>query len=261
MTDPSGIKPIAGNPAAQTGGKGQVVQIVSLPEGLENNARAIRVQGEVVQQNKDGTVRVNTPEGAIDIQVRGRQPQAGQRIEIDIPPGSPPRQANIRPAPAQAPPPPAPQTPAQPPATTTPLLPQTPPAQGQPATPPPDTSGTTQPSSPLSAQKPPPPADSVQDGYIPSPPKQAAQTQPALPPLTAGQTVKLAPYLPLPNTQAAAQPSPQAQPLPDAPVAQDNIVQNVSLRAGLATQKTEGNLIVTLLNAVKSALPQSALPQ
>ena len=189
MTDPSGIKPIAGNPAAQTGGKGQVVQIVSLPEGLESSSRAIRLQGEVVRQNQDGTVRINTPEGAIDIQVRGRQPQAGQRVEIDIPPGSPPKQANIRPAPTQAPPPaqppPAPQTPAQPPAATTPPLPQTPPAQGQPA-PPPQTSGTTQPSSPSPTQKPPPlppPADSVQDGYIPSQTKQVAQTQPPLPPL------------------------------------------------------------------------------
>ncbi|HEU4838948.1 MAG TPA: hypothetical protein VFS88_06015, partial [Micavibrio sp.] len=268
MTDPSGIKPIAGNPAAQAGGKGQVVQIVSLPEGLESNARAIRLQGEVVRQNQDGTVRVNTPEGAIDIQVRGRQPQAGQRIEIDIPPGNPPKQANIRPAPAQAPPPaqpPAtPQTPAPAPASTTPPLPQTPPAQGQPAPPPPATSGTTQPSTPSPTQQPPPPtapADNVQDAYIPSQPKPAAQTQPPLPPLTPGQTVKLAPYIPSPQTQAAPPAPSQAQILPDAPIVQDNIVQSVSMRAGLAAQKTEGNLITTLLNAVKSALPPSVLPQ
>lgn len=246
------------------------MQIVSLPEGLENNARAMRLQGEVVQQNNDGSVRVKTPEGNIDIQVRGRQPQPGQRIEIDIPPGNPPDRANIRPAPAQPPQQqqPAPQTPA-PPASTPPPPAQTPPAQGQPpqgqpSPPPPTTGGTTQPLPPATGAQPTPrpaPAEGVQDKYVPSQTKPAAPPPP-LPPLTPGQSVKLMPYLPV-AANAAYQASLQAQAQIPAGLAEtpDTLIGNVAARAGLTALKAEGNLISTLLNAVKAAIPQSVLPQ
>lgn len=84
-------------------GNEQVVKIVRLPDALQNVARAQRVEGEVVKQNADGTIRLKTAEGDIDITVRGRQPQPGQKIEIDIPAGRPPRQAIIRPAPVSVP--------------------------------------------------------------------------------------------------------------------------------------------------------------
>lgn len=257
MSDPSGITPIAGNPAAQTGGKGQVVQIVSLPDGLQNNARALRLSGEVVRQNDDGSVRVRTPQGDIDIQVRGRQPQQGQQIEIDIPPGSPPKQATIRPAPAQAPQPlPPPQTP---PASTTPP-PAQPPSTRPAATPAPTTGGTAQPLPPAAGgtgkpQTPPP----VQDMYQPAPAKPAAPVA-SLPPLTPGQIVKLVPYIPTQTPPATG--TPPQNSIPSADMAPDaGTIARAAGTANLIAAKGEGNLITTLLNAVKSALPQNMTGQ
>ena len=80
------------------------VKIITLPEALQNNARGQRLEGEVVRQNADGSTRVRTPQGDVDIEVRGRQPQPGQRVEIDLPAGRPPRQAVVRNA-LDAPPP------------------------------------------------------------------------------------------------------------------------------------------------------------
>lgn len=252
MTDPSSIKPIAGNPAAQTGGKGQVVQIVSLPDGLQNNARALRLSGEVVQQNDNGSVRVRTPQGDIDIQVRGRQPQQGQQIEIDVPPGSPPKQATIRPAPAQAPQPqPQSPTPQPPPSSTTPLPPTQPPVT-RPATPPPQTDGTTQPLPQATGtgkpQTPPP----VQDAFQSAPAKPAAPAA-SLPPLNPGQVVKLVPYAP---TQTPAPTAPMADIEPG-----NSMAQRTAAIANIVAAKGEGNLITTLLNAVKSAIPQNITGQ
>lgn len=81
----------------------QSARAVRLPDALTVLSRAVRIEGDVVRQNTDGTVRVNTPQGDIDIQVRGKQPQPGQRLEVDIPAGRPPRQITIRPAAAQVP--------------------------------------------------------------------------------------------------------------------------------------------------------------
>lgn len=91
---------------AQAQAKGeQVVKLVSLPQALQNNARGQRLEGEVVRANNDGSVRIRTPQGDVDVEVRGRQPQPGQRLEVDVPAGRPPRQAVIRQssAPPQAP--------------------------------------------------------------------------------------------------------------------------------------------------------------
>lgn len=96
-----------------TSGNEQAVKIVRLPDALQDVARARRVEGEVVKQNPDGSVRVKTSDGDIDIAVRGRQPQPGQKVEMDIPAGRPPRQAVIRPAtpvPAPTAPPPPTET-------------------------------------------------------------------------------------------------------------------------------------------------------
>ncbi len=257
---PSNIPPVAPTPAPPSGASGQVVQIVSLPDALQNNARAIRIEGEVVQQNKDGSVRVRTPQGDIDVAVRGRQPQEGQRLEVDIPAGSPPRNATIRPAPAQ----PQPQQPL-PPANTTPpaetpvTLPPTrplpapvaPPAQGQTPAPLPSSGGTTQPFPPVTGQ---PAKPAVEN---PSLPPQGADTAipvkqalPPLPALTAGATIKL-----------VAQPDGQ-MPVPDAkgnmaPAA----ITKAETNAVLTAQKAQGNLVATLLQAVKSVLPDSLVPQ
>lgn len=158
----------------------QPVQIVTLPEGLENNARALRLEGEVVGQNRDGSTRVKTAEGNVDILIKGRQPQGGQRIELEIPPGSPAKQASMRsmpPSPAptqntQAPPSPSP------PAQTAPPTPVAQDSQSAAPRPGPQTST--------------PPMQSPAQGA----PAPAAPPQPALPPLNPGQVVKLVPAAP-----------------------------------------------------------------
>lgn len=103
MVDSSRLPPSQiGKPATPATVLGdQSARAVRLPDALMAVSRALRVEGEVVRQNTDGTVRVNTPQGEIDIQVRGKQPQPGQRLEVDIPAGRPPRQLLIRAAPQQ----------------------------------------------------------------------------------------------------------------------------------------------------------------
>ncbi len=262
-------------------GNGQVVPVQSLPDGLKNVARAMRVEGEVVQQNSDGTTRVKTPEGNIDIAIRGRQPQPGAKIEIDVPAGNPPRQVTIRPAPAQLPQTQPTQTPTpSTPAPTAPVQtipqpdiprPQTPvttPPQGQGQTPAP-----AQPSTPPAAQQPSPTQPSVQNPQTsvpppaadafhpkpqaplpnaPAPTTQVPQTAqpPALPPLAAGQVVTLSP---LPSTSAATVTAPVTA---DAPDPTGQAAQNKTVfHAALTAQKAGGGLITSLLQAVKSALP------
>ncbi len=108
-------------PGGSNGGPRDLTQIPGLPErsperGEAQNVRITRasgefrevreptrVTGEVVRTNEDGSVRIRTDRGEIDIRVAERQtpPQQGQRVEIDLPPGNPPSEAVIRPAPAQ----------------------------------------------------------------------------------------------------------------------------------------------------------------
>lgn len=81
-------------------GNAQIVQITKLPDGLNNIAKTIRLEGEITKAKNDGSLRITTPSGDIEVKVRGsRQPQEGQRIEIEIPAGRPPRQASLRNAP------------------------------------------------------------------------------------------------------------------------------------------------------------------
>lgn len=87
--------------AAIQGTKGnatQIVQIIKLPQALKNSAQAIRLEGRISAQNPDnGTVRVETEKGPVDVKVNGnKQPQIGQKLEIEIPAGRQARQATIR---------------------------------------------------------------------------------------------------------------------------------------------------------------------
>lgn len=244
---PSNIPPVSTAPPLPSGTGAQVVQIVSLPDGLQNNARAIRVEGEVIGQNDDGSVRVRTPQGDIDINVRGRQPQEGQRIEVDIPVGNPPRNATIRPAPPVPHQPLPPANTAPPAETPLPLpstrpLPATPPAQGQaPAAPVPE-DGTAQPLPPAAGQTPKPAPEKT---GLPAQGAETApsrQTLPALPPLAPGAAVKLV-------AQAAVSESiPQT-------------IATAQTQAAMAGQKAQGTLISTLLQAVKAVLPDALAVQ
>lgn len=255
MSGPITPTPPGGAPSPAP--KGQVVQIVSLPDSLENNARALRIEGEVIQQNRDGSVRVRTEQGDIDLQVRGRQPQQGAKVEIDLPAGRPPTQATIRPAPQQAaspqpapPPQTTPQTPSAPPidgdprpqplppqqAAPRPALPATPQAPSTPPSDPVDVIVTTKPAMPAQS---PPPAQGAQ-APIPQAPANLPTT---LPPLSAGQSVQI---LPLSAADGIE------QSLPDA------LIAKTTAQATVIAQKAQGGLISTMLQAVKSVLPTMA---
>ncbi len=75
-------------------------QIIEARGDLRDVRRPVRVEGEVVRHNRDGTIHVKTTQGELDLKIRSRDiPEVGQTIEIDIPVGRPPRQVTIRHAP------------------------------------------------------------------------------------------------------------------------------------------------------------------
>jgi len=193
MSDQGALPPAKPQPTAQPSvllARGDVQgRIINATGDLRNVPRPTRVEGTVLGQNNDGSVRVRTESGDVDIILRTRDiPPEGQKVQVDVPAGRPPRQAVIRPAPeappeqkpvnqTQAPPRtdaprPAPQTNAPAPSSPAPV--QTPVAQ---TPPPPRLSQTV--SSEL-AQKPvtaPPPEIPVRIGdvvrLLPLPPAQA----------------------------------------------------------------------------------------
>lgn len=104
--------PSSGNISLKNTGRSsnaETVKIIRLPEALQNNARAVKVEGTVTQSNNNGSVRIQTERGAIDVQFssnngdkRAREaPRTGERVELNIPAGRPPRQANVARAPQQ----------------------------------------------------------------------------------------------------------------------------------------------------------------
>ncbi len=114
----------------QTRGPEPNARIQNLPNNLREIRQQTRLSGEVVQQNRDGSIRIRTERGNIDVQIRAREtpPARGQTVEIQIPPGRPPTQLRVDVTPPQATQPsagnPAPNKP-QTSATQAPPLPQT----------------------------------------------------------------------------------------------------------------------------------------
>jgi len=79
--------------------RGEVVKIIRLPDALQNNAKALRIEGTVTQINSNGSARIQTERGAVDVQLANNtanRPEVGQHLEVNIPAGKPPRQASIR---------------------------------------------------------------------------------------------------------------------------------------------------------------------
>ena len=106
MSSSSGItSPV--NAAIQGGGGNgaQLAQIIKLPTDLQTTARSVRLDGQIISQNRqDNSVTIRTDAGEVQVRVRGdRAPQVGQRVEIDVPAGRPPRSVEIRTAPQNAP--------------------------------------------------------------------------------------------------------------------------------------------------------------
>jgi len=62
-----------------------------LPPSLEVTDRALTLKGEVIAANPDGTARIATPRGPIDVQLPPNQLAVkGQIVEVQLPAGSPP---------------------------------------------------------------------------------------------------------------------------------------------------------------------------
>ncbi|MEZ5902160.1 MAG: hypothetical protein R3D88_02480 [Alphaproteobacteria bacterium] len=93
-------------PPQSNGGTGrgaQIVQIISLPENLQTITKALRLDGQVTQINNNGTARILTSEGEVEVKAKRNKPlKVGQRLEVDIPAGRPARQASIRNAPVSS---------------------------------------------------------------------------------------------------------------------------------------------------------------
>ncbi len=88
------------NPLSSKGGNGsgQIVQIIKLPQALSNNAKTLRLEGQITQvNNNSNTARIQTAQGDVDVKVPTRGLEQGQRLIIDVPAGRPPRQARIAP--------------------------------------------------------------------------------------------------------------------------------------------------------------------
>lgn len=151
-------------------------RITQTPSDLSSLPRAIVLKGEVLAQNQDGTTRIQTSRGAVDVKLESPIPQ-GQKVDIQISSGSPPRDIIIQTAaPKIQPQTPAPQN-----------NPQAPQAQTQA---PVQTSSQTQPS-----VQPQAPTTQTQSPSQPQTPQQQVQTPPVemgqtLPPNTAIEPVK-----------------------------------------------------------------------
>ena len=93
--------------------RNHVLKIVDTVGMIRTTARAQRLAGEIVAENKDGTLRIATPAGDITVQKPAARPDliVGAKVEIEVPPGHPPRQITVRDAqPPQTPPQTQPQT-------------------------------------------------------------------------------------------------------------------------------------------------------
>jgi hypothetical protein len=108
MSDSFGTisSPVPSHPGQNNGRGGQTVQILKLPNTLLITTKSIRIDGKISQTNQNGTASIDTPEGTIEVIIKGnRPPQVGQRLEVEIPAGRPARQAAIRNAPTVPAPP------------------------------------------------------------------------------------------------------------------------------------------------------------
>ncbi|MBU6235575.1 MAG: hypothetical protein KGQ41_07000 [Alphaproteobacteria bacterium] len=270
--------PPVSTPAPQTAAPldGEVVsaEVVKLPDTLATTDRAVTLKGEVIAQNTDGTIRIATPRGAIDVKLpEGQQPPArGQTVEVQIPAGAPPRtvavtlpQTNAPQIPTQLPLPDMPEIPA--PQVIIGDLPEVP-AQHQPQTPLANTPNIS-PKGLMEFLK------TTLQNALKAPDTQGPQTQQTVQtaltqrPLALGQLARLIPLLPnqpvLPSTQqplAAATPLPQNTP---AIVSTSQQASTLTLPAHPQTatlqQTPLQSVVQTQLGKTVTLLPTAQTPQ
>ncbi|WP_435640028.1 hypothetical protein [Micavibrio aeruginosavorus] len=91
-------------------------RVAAIAQALTQRIQTTTVNGVVVGKNKDGSTKIRTAEGDVDVVLRGRDsPPPGTQVEVTIPParadGQPPRQVSVlevaprpdQPAPTQKP--------------------------------------------------------------------------------------------------------------------------------------------------------------
>ncbi len=182
VTPPSSYTPPAGTTAqAPADGEAVSAPVERLPPSLSSTDRALTLRGEVVAQNQDGTTRIATPRGPVDVRMPDPAPAKGTNVEVSLPAGTPPRTATVT-LPAQQPQQPAPQVPV----TQTPV-------------PQPQTPAVTLPAAPL-PQTPTPQAPTPQTSL-----PQAPATQPTLPGTTPAPAGNAPPAPALPSGIALLQ--------------------------------------------------------
>ncbi|HPF78779.1 MAG TPA: hypothetical protein PLF01_05725 [Alphaproteobacteria bacterium] len=264
MNDPFG-RISSPAPAGNAGSRGGLaVQILTLPSQLNNNSKTLRLDGQITQLNKSGSVTIATPVGDIEVKIKGnRQPQQGQKIEIEVPAGRPPRQATLREPPAQ-------QNSARQPSThsakvtlpNTPSLPNTvitdpritspvPPPTEQVRTTPPPTNITPQeiPTAQTTPVKPNTPQ--------PLPPVLQETVAPATnnsKPLVPDSTVRL---LAVPPAQAQSVATEYLQTLPQP---QSTIIERAAFSANLIAQNAKEDLTKPLVQIPQNLVPQTTKP-
>ncbi len=96
---PSGPR-LPGTPSQSANSRDLIVRLIGVPNDLREVKNPIQIAGEVVRGEKNGIARILTKYGEVDVQINenraNRVPlQEGQRVEVNIERGSPPREARI----------------------------------------------------------------------------------------------------------------------------------------------------------------------
>ena len=77
----------------------QAVRLINLPDDLQSVKSPTRIEGEIVSKNADNTVTLKTDRGEMRVSSQGLDRyKEGQRLQLDIPAGKPPREALARPS-------------------------------------------------------------------------------------------------------------------------------------------------------------------
>ncbi|MEK7801317.1 MAG: hypothetical protein AAB276_02580 [Pseudomonadota bacterium] len=72
------------------------VRIIDASQNLQKNPSPVKIAGTVTEQNKDGSINVQTAKGIVQLALRDRGSlPIGTRIDIEIPAGHKPQQASI----------------------------------------------------------------------------------------------------------------------------------------------------------------------
>lgn len=87
-------------PKTNRSNKDSIVKILRLPNDLQNNSKATKISGTITKSDNNGSARIQTDRGFIDVQFpkngADKAPKEGQRLEITIPAGKPPKQASVQ---------------------------------------------------------------------------------------------------------------------------------------------------------------------